>query len=101
MDRRLELSELNIDWILINETDQIIHDSTCRKITLSHSEKEGPRNLKGCEWNMVLRSLVYLWIYKISSLIRVRTACDVYVFIHNYLIHALIYKKELLLFEIF
>jgi hypothetical protein len=42
-----------------NETDQIMHDYTCRKLKLSYSKREGPHNLKGCEWKKALRSPVY------------------------------------------
>jgi hypothetical protein len=68
MGRWPELCELIGFWSLYwieywksvdNETDQIMHDYTCRKLILSYSERESPHNLKGCEWKMALQSLTY------------------------------------------
>jgi hypothetical protein len=44
-------------WISVdNGTGQIMHNWTCRKLTLSYFERESLHNLKGCGWNMALRS---------------------------------------------
>jgi hypothetical protein len=47
-----------------NRTDQIMHNWTCRKLTLSYSEMEGPHNSEGL-WveddSMESRLLADLW----------------------------------------